>query len=471
MTVNYPDNTIETVEGTKQGELYVATVRGCPTPGVSGTGYSVTADGTDESGVQRTGFVLGKGDVVVLDREGEIRPGERSFYMRLRDAVPDNPQKGDVVHGEDGARYFDGSAWVDFTEVVDAYTKEETDGLIEEVESKIPTATSQLENDSGFLTQHQSLSNYLQLTGGTLTGNLVAKNGIQVTGGELVVGSSSALRCNKKQIKSGYSPNERIYTLPDKSGTVAMTSDLSGFANASDVYTKAESDEKYLPLTGGTMTGDITFSGARHLVFGAMPRVEALFGGQYRNYYFPATSGVLALNSDVTTLYGTKADGEEETTYEHIDAGVFWSHINIAEEDIVVREEGGEFVDYSNIYTATPISGGFRITCTRARKQSHLTIRNETQGTQIAGTGSLDFDFGDEGEVFDGDEDWDSIYVLQNVDVETGKRMLTVQQSVEKRTAPLSIVAQIAPLDGSATQAQIIEKINAIINAFKSNGS
>lgn len=39
-----------------------------------------------------------------------------------------------------------------------------------------PTKTSQLTNDSGFLTSHQSLAGYLPLSGGTMTGNIAFSN-------------------------------------------------------------------------------------------------------------------------------------------------------------------------------------------------------------------------------------------------------------------------------------------------------
>ena len=481
MTVNYPDNTIETAEGTKQGEIYVATVRGCPTPGVSGTGYSVIADGTDENGVERTGFVLGKGEVVVLDKEGELKPGERSFYMRLRDEEQENPHKGDVVRVEGGARYYDGEEWVDFAEVVDSYTKGETDELIDGVRDEIPTKVSELENDSGYLTEHQSLDQCVKVTGGTMTGTLTAQNGITVSKGELVVGASAALRVNKKTIKSGYGQSEIMVNLPDSSGTLALKSDLDEYAKSEDIPTKVSELENdsgyltehqslagYLPLSGGTMTGNITFAGARHLVFGDNPFIESVYGLKYYFWRFPSTSGTLALDKDVQELKTDKADAEVETVYDHVEAGVFWSGTDITQNDIVVRDEGGEFVDYSNRYSATRLSNGYRITCTHYRgSASRVTIRNETKGTSVAGAGSLDFDFGDEGEIFDGDEDWDDIYVLQNVDVETGTRKLTVVESIEKRLQGIEEVKNLEALPSNASLTDVVTRLNVILAALK----
>ena len=521
---------------------------------------------------------------------------------------------------------------------------------------EIPTKVSELENDSGYLTEHQSLDQCVKVTGGTMTGTLTAQNGITVSKGELVVGASAALRVNKKTIKSGYGQSEIMVNLPDSSGTLALKSDLDEYAKSEDVPTKVselendsgyltehqslagylplsggtmtgvlrfdtntvpvivskgilqiatqlnnrwchysfptetcklatdaqiaalrkekadseedgtllysgsgvfdeetptnaddilatpeggswternnsyrteydnDDDEGYyvectacgstskttlknltraqtvkgkgylffrwgdhgqysdglnddedwydfwvyddvtikdrtkltipesiskhtyskeevdgklaltLPLTGGTLTGNVTFSGTNRLVFGSRPRIDSREGGVLSYYYFPETSGTLALDKDVQELKTDKADAEVETVYDHVEAGVFWSGTDITQNDIVVRDEGGEFVDYSNRYSATRLANGYRITCTQYRgSASHLTIRNETKGTSVAGTGSLDFDFGDEGEIFDGDEDWDDIYILQNVDIETGTRKLTVVESIEKR--------------------------------------
>jgi len=157
-----------------------------------------------------------------------------------------------------------------------------------------------------------------------MTGALTAKNGITVSGGELVVGAASALRCNKKQIKSGYSPSERTYTLPDKSGTVALTSDLSGLASADTVYTKTESDGKYLPLTGGTLTGNLTFGGGAHLIFGSLPYIQAAYGSSMLHWSLPAVSGTIALDADVQRLSTNKADAEVEPLYRTVAGGIFW---------------------------------------------------------------------------------------------------------------------------------------------------
>ena len=451
MTVNYPDNTIETVEGTKQGEIYVATVRGCPTPGVSGTGYSVIADGTDENGVERTGFVLGKGEVVVLDKEGELKPGERSFYMRLRDEEPENPHKGDVVRVEGGARYYDGEEWVDFAEVVDSYTKGETDELIDGVRDEIPTKVSELENDSGYLTEHQSLDECVKVTGGTMTGTLTAQNGITVSKGELVVGAAAALRVNKKTIKSGYGQSEIMVNLPDSSGTLALKSDLDEYAKSEDIPTKVSELENdsgyltqhqslagYLPLSGGTMTGNITFTGARHLVFGDNPLIEAIYGLKYYLWRFPSSSGTLALDKDVQELKADKVDAEEEEVVVFEGSGLFDVEQPKSTSDAIVTGEGGTWTERRNAFRAVYDDDdyeGYTVTCTACVFPSKPTLRNLTRGTSATGLRSLFFYWGDHGQYADGDDEdleWIDFWVYDDLTF-TETKKLSIGESIEKR--------------------------------------
>ena len=48
--------------------------------------------------------------------------------------------------------------------LADYYTKSQVDGSINDVKNTIPTKTSQLTNDSGYLTEHQSLADYYTKT-------------------------------------------------------------------------------------------------------------------------------------------------------------------------------------------------------------------------------------------------------------------------------------------------------------------
>jgi hypothetical protein len=80
---------------------------------VSENGYTVFADGTDENGNAVSGYVLGKGDVVVLDANGTLNPGSRRDYVRVLSAEAQTPVEGDLWRGEDGVWYIwqGGEAW------------------------------------------------------------------------------------------------------------------------------------------------------------------------------------------------------------------------------------------------------------------------------------------------------------------------------------------------------------------------
>lgn len=84
--------------------MYVATVEGSTLPGKSYFGYSITADGIDENGNSVTGYVLGKGDVEILDADGEIIPGETTYYVHLLDEPGEH--EGDLFPTENGYMIF-----------------------------------------------------------------------------------------------------------------------------------------------------------------------------------------------------------------------------------------------------------------------------------------------------------------------------------------------------------------------------
>lgn len=80
---------------------------------MSENGYTVFADGTDENGNAVTGYVLGKGDVVILDADGNLKPDAKRYYVRMLSAEAETPAEGDLWRGTDGAWYIwqGGEAW------------------------------------------------------------------------------------------------------------------------------------------------------------------------------------------------------------------------------------------------------------------------------------------------------------------------------------------------------------------------
>lgn len=106
----YADNSIESVSAVRVGGVWVASVSGCETSGKTANGFTVFASGTDENGNLREGYVLGRGDLVVLNGDSTITVGERTYYVHLVDELPSNPHKGDLVFN-DGWKIFDGEEW------------------------------------------------------------------------------------------------------------------------------------------------------------------------------------------------------------------------------------------------------------------------------------------------------------------------------------------------------------------------
>ena len=239
--VVYPDNTSQTADCTLVGGVWVCTIAGSSTAGTLTQGYTVYADGTDENGNAVTGYILGKGDVVIMQASSTPEPEPATIFVRLKDDGTD-AEEGAIFPTEDGyavqqngethllGRPFDQiTAYVDtqvsskaeiseveavaedvedlsnslsnyytksetssaaeinssfeavqaaITEVdnslSDYYLKNETSSSVEiqntldtkqpvgdyALTSQIPTAVSQLENDAGYLTEHQSLSDY-----------------------------------------------------------------------------------------------------------------------------------------------------------------------------------------------------------------------------------------------------------------------------------------------------------------------
>lgn len=94
--VDYPDNTQYTVECVNVDDVWVGTVPASTTIGISQNGYQILADGTDEKGVQRVGYVLGAGDLEILDNDRQTAPGEHQILLSLKDDIPSNPQTGDI---------------------------------------------------------------------------------------------------------------------------------------------------------------------------------------------------------------------------------------------------------------------------------------------------------------------------------------------------------------------------------------
>ena len=114
VAVTFPDNATRSVEATHNGALWTATVAGCVSSGAVRSGFQVIADGVDESGNSITGYVLGVGDVTILNRDATITVDGVTYYLHLLNSVPETPHIGDVATIDGSLKLYDGSAWVSF---------------------------------------------------------------------------------------------------------------------------------------------------------------------------------------------------------------------------------------------------------------------------------------------------------------------------------------------------------------------
>lgn len=76
--------------------MYVGTVEGSTRSGNVSEGYSIIADGVDESGSGVAGYVLGKGGVEILANDTNIDPDEPSYTVHLLSGESAHPKSGDM---------------------------------------------------------------------------------------------------------------------------------------------------------------------------------------------------------------------------------------------------------------------------------------------------------------------------------------------------------------------------------------
>lgn len=108
VAVTYPDNTTVEKVAVRNGSVWVSTIEGCDIAGKVANGYEVLADGKDEDGNDVTGYVLGKGDVFIIEDSIELSRLVGKIAVRYMDEIPDVPTKGDLMNSNGELRLFDG---------------------------------------------------------------------------------------------------------------------------------------------------------------------------------------------------------------------------------------------------------------------------------------------------------------------------------------------------------------------------
>lgn len=148
-TAAYPDGSIKTAECVLVGGIWTGTIEGTMTSGTSTNGYTIFAGGTDENGETVSGYILGKGDVVILEADGTLNPNAPSYYVHLLSAQSETPKEGDLFPLS--GKYY---IWQNGA----AHAIGDDSGAIDELKGDIETLSAEMPSKQDKLTDAQGLA-------------------------------------------------------------------------------------------------------------------------------------------------------------------------------------------------------------------------------------------------------------------------------------------------------------------------
>lgn len=99
--VEYPDNSIFRKQAKLVGGVWIATLDGSSLSGLVTNGYSIIANGIDEDGNFVSDYILGKGDVEILDSDSIIEAGIDVSVVKLYKSKPSEIKNGDCWFEDD----------------------------------------------------------------------------------------------------------------------------------------------------------------------------------------------------------------------------------------------------------------------------------------------------------------------------------------------------------------------------------
>ena len=281
-------------------------------PGSVAQGVTITASGTDETGAART-WVLGKGDLDVLDASGIPTPGETLALVKLRDALPESPEKGDLCEGANGWQIYTGEEWAVISPDLSNYATK-ADATLTAIFDSPEGATWSVAYPQGWTYGTVSVDPWdgslwkmdLDSSGDTFgaTDDINAASFSGTYEGLTVVATRTDTPAgNRLGLDSESNPN-RNKLLASEAEAEALRTMLAGKANDADV----------VHTTGAeTITGRKTFSGSGKLYvsdshgdLSIMSRgfLWSLAGGGEPELLFPTKSGTFALTNDLPYALG-----------------------------------------------------------------------------------------------------------------------------------------------------------------------
>lgn len=220
LKVIYPNNTVVEVICVRTAGAWVGTIAGTPVVGKTSNGFIITASGIDENEQPVSGYILGVGDIEVLDCDTSLNPITNSYLMRIFETRPQTLNSGDVFIDADGSLVVNLNGelheTVSFQEVeamIPTKVSELTNDSGYITSADVPTKTSDLTNDSGYITSADVPTKTSELTNDSdFTTNAALTNGLALKQDKLSNGQVSAIDyvVNENQTVVTYSDNTTV---------------------------------------------------------------------------------------------------------------------------------------------------------------------------------------------------------------------------------------------------------------------
>lgn len=201
----------------------------------------------------------------------------------------------------------------------------------------VPSSSSDialtLPSVSATLATTAELGSYLPLAGGTLSGDITAKN-ITLDATALIFDTGTY---NGILQSAAITDSNKTWTLPNVTGTIALTSDLSS----------------YLPLAGGTMSGPISFTDTDNQIFRDGDDLKFKDKASGATYTLTQLATTTAPTIDGVLSNGNTAVGENLIIQDSSTNNVFKVDVSTTSVITIGKQEIGETVGITHFGSQT----------------------------------------------------------------------------------------------------------------------